>query len=44
VRIAAILATVTFAVMFVFEQPWMGTTGVVFSVIAGILLRLSQRR
>lgn len=41
---AAIMAVVTFAVMFLFDQPWLGTTGVVISIIAGILARLGRRR
>jgi hypothetical protein len=41
---AAIIAAATFALMFVFDRPWMGTAGVVVSVIAGILIRLSRRR
>ena len=41
---AAIIAAATFAIMYVFDQPWMGTAGVVVSVIAGIVARLSRRR
>ena len=37
--IAAIMAAVTFAIMFLFDLPWLGAAVVVFSGIAWILLK-----
>ena len=39
--IAAIMAAVTFAIMFLFDLPWLGAA-VVFSGIAWILLKLRK--
>jgi hypothetical protein len=42
--IAAIMAAVTFAVMFLFDLPWLAAAVIVLAGIAGILLSLSNRR
>jgi len=40
--IAAIVAAVTFALMFLFDWPWLGAAVVVLSGIAWILLKLNR--
>ncbi len=42
--IAAIVAAVTFAVMVLFDKPWLGAAVVVFSGIAWLLIKLSNWR
>jgi len=39
---AAIVAAVTFALMFLFDWPWLGAAVVVLSGIAWILLKLNR--
>jgi len=40
--IAAIMAAVTFAIMFLFDLPWLGAAVVVVSGITWILLKLGK--